>query len=437
MDINLPAGTGPAFNSRVWRFLAALASVLGLSLFLVPRPAYALPTFAQAYQIDCSACHTMVPALNAYGRFVQSTAFGALDPAIMKRAFPIVVRESVSYRSTGKLDKLEAADKWTFGSVSVNLVGLLHKTLSYRLEQSLYSNNVSGGTTGHFWVSYNQILGGDGHLIVGKFDAPAPPAFSFWQDQSGFSSSSVSVGQHAYELGGTRWGLGFNYVPGNFKATPFKVQVAYLGNGEPMINSSAFDSSNPYTSGAGGSDKAFQYKAAFARPDNPVEAGVYGAVGTYILSTGYANPIDDYNAIGAYAQRDPVKNVPGLLLFYQVTNDSNVGPGKVAQGLTQGARSWASAVEVDESVLNGDVMLGLRPVEYISGLQASKSGLDVLTTAHPHYGVFDIVARDPKFSPYLYVTLESAVGAASNATYGQPAWRAGIKWAMPLFKPLK
>jgi len=378
-----------------------------------------------------------VPALNAYGRFVQSTAFGALDPAIMKRAIPIVIRESVSYRSTGKLDKLLAADKWTFGSVSVNLVGVLNKSLSYRLEQSLYSNNVSGGTTGHFWVSYNQIFGGDAHLLVGKFDAPAPPAFSFWQDASGFSSSSVSVGQHAYQLGAERWGVGFNYVPTDYKKTPYKVQLAYLGNGEPMYNSSAFDSSNPYTSGAAGSDKAFQYKVAFARPDNPVEGGVYGAVGTYILATGYLNPIDDYNAYGAYVQRDPVKGMPGLLLFYQRTNDGNVGPGKASQALTQGAASWASAVEVDESILNGDVMFGLRPVEYISGLQASKSGPDVLTTAHPHYAVFDIVARDPKFSPYLYLTLESAVAAASNATYDQPAWRVGIKWAMPLFKPVK
>jgi len=58
----------------------------------------------------------------------------------------------------------------------------------------------------------------------------------------------------------------------------------------------------------------------------------------------------------------------------------------------------------------------------------------VLTTAHPHFGAFNIVMRDPKFSPYLYLTLESAVAAASNATFGQPAWRAGLKYAAPFFR---
>jgi mono/diheme cytochrome c family protein len=101
----------------------------------------------------------------------------------------------------------------------------------------------------------------------------------------------------------------------------------------------------------------------------------------------------------------------------------------------QSATSKAFGFEIDESLLKGDVMLAVRPVEFIGGLQASKSGFDVLTTAKPHYGVFDIVARDPNVSPYLYLTLESAVGAASNATYGQPAWRAGLKYAGPLFVP--
>lgn len=411
--------------------------VSSFSLALRPQRAVALPTFAQAYQIDCSACHTMVPALNAYGRYVQSTAFGALDAAVMKRTLPLVVRESFSYRSTGKLDARAPQYKWTVANVSINLVGVLSKSISYRLEQSLYSNNLGGGNTGHFWVAYNLLFKGNGHLIVGKLDPPAPPAFSYWQDQSGFSSPSIGVGQHGYNIAGERWGAGFNYVPTNYKQAPYKMQIAYVGNSVSMFNADAFANSNPYAPGGSGSDRAFQYKLAWARPDRPVEAGVYGAVGSYILANGYVQPVDRYTSIGVYAQRDPVKSFPGLLLFYQQTNDSNIGPGQASQHLQQGATSWATAIEFDESLLDGDVMVGIRPVEYISGLQASKAGYDVLTTAHPHFAVFDIVARDPKFSPYLYLTMESAVAAASNATYGQPAWRVGLKWAAPVGKPLK
>src|SRR5665213_375097 len=84
----------------------AVAVLLSVVFSLVQRPqrAAALPTFAQAYQVDCSVCHTMVPALNAYGRYVQSTAFGALDPKVLHKVLPFVIRETVNYKSTGNLD---------------------------------------------------------------------------------------------------------------------------------------------------------------------------------------------------------------------------------------------------------------------------------------------------------------------------------------------
>lgn len=418
---------------RIALLVTAGAALIAWALLGPSRPpAGALPTFAQAYHVDCNACHTMVPALNAYGRYVQATAFGALDASVMKRVIPVVVRESVSYRSTAKLDKLRAQDKFTTANLSVNVVGVLNKNISYRLEQSLYSNDLGGGTTGHFWVAENQLFHGDGHLILGKFDPPAVPAFSYWSDQSGFSGSGISMGQHAYNLGGQRWGAEFSYVPQDYKHAPYRVQLAYVGNSNPMINSSTFDSSNPYAANASGSDKAFLYKAAWARPDRPFEAGVYGAAGTYILPNGYVNPIDQYNAVGVYAQRDPVKAWPGIVAYYQQTHDSNVGPGKTSQKLVQAASGWSAGVEFDESLLNGDVMLGFRPVEYVSGLQQAKNGYDVFATAKPHYGVFDIVARDPKFTPYLWITLEAALASASNTTYGGPTWRAGLKWASPI-----
>jgi mono/diheme cytochrome c family protein len=407
---------------------------VALSLLQRPQAARALPTFAQAYQVDCSVCHTMVPALNAYGRYVQSTAFAALDPKILNRVAPLVVRESVNYQSTGNLDPKHPTQTYSEANLSVNLVGLLNSSVSYRVEQSLYQNNVGGGDTGHLWVAYNRLLHGDGHLIVGKFDAPAPPAFSFWQDASAFASPEITVGQHGYLLDGVRWGVGFNYVPQNYTKRPYKIQVAYLGNSPSLYNSSVFSNSNPYAPNQSGSDRAFQYKAAYARPDRPVEAGIYGAAGSYVLANGYVAPADHYDVIGVYAQRDPVKSVPGVLVFYQQTHDSNVGPGAASGGLQQRATSRAFALEFDESILHGDVMVGIRPVEYLSGLQASTNGLDATRTAQPHFGTFNVIARDPNFSPYLYAVFQSGIGAASNAAVGQPTWSAQLKWAGPLFR---
>ena len=245
--------------------LVALALFLGVSSLIEhPQEAAAMPNFAQAYQVDCSMCHSMVPALNAYGRFVQSTEFAALDARVMERSIPLIVREALAYRSTGKLNSQQPNYKWTELNLSVNLVGVLNDSFSYRFEQSFYSNNLSSGTTGHFWGSYNQLFHGDGHVKVGKFDAPAPPAFQYWQDMSGFSSPSVGVGQHAYSLSGDRWGVDLSYVPLNYQKQPYKADFAYVGNNPVLPNDTTFSISNPYAPGQSstGSDKAFEYKVA-------------------------------------------------------------------------------------------------------------------------------------------------------------------------------
>ncbi len=419
---------------RGLRFVG-FALVLGLALR--PGGASALPSFAQAYHIDCSACHSMVPALNAYGRYIQSTHLGALDPTVLKGSFPLVVRESISYRSTGGLSRLAPQDKATYANLSFTMAGAIGKYVTYRLEQSVYSNNISGGSLGHTWVSYNRLMNGSGHLIVGKFDPPAPSAFSYWGDMTGFSSATIGVGQHSYNLGSQRWGVGFNYVPTDYAKHPYKVELGWVGNSPSLFNASAFDAANPYAPGGKGSDRAFQYQLAWARPDNPVEVGVYGALGTYILANGYKDPVDRYGALGFYAQRDPDQRFPGVMAFYQRTHDSNVGPGKASEHLVQAATAWSYGFEVDQPFFGGNVMLGVRPVEFLGGLQASKTGYDVAGTARPHFGAFDLLIRDPKLSPYLWLTAESAVSAASNASFGQPVWRVGIKWASPVRGPIK
>ena len=58
--------------SRCVTVLVSAVVVLAMS-----KPAQAMPNFAQAYGIKCSECHIQIPALNAYGRYVQRTGYGA------------------------------------------------------------------------------------------------------------------------------------------------------------------------------------------------------------------------------------------------------------------------------------------------------------------------------------------------------------------------
>lgn len=373
------------------------------------QAATALPTFAQAYHVDCKVCHTMVPALNAYGRYIQRTDFGALDPATVRQVLPLLFREAVNGRSTGKLNSTQPNVKITTASLSGDAVGVIGTSVTYRAEQSFYSNDVSGGTFGRGWFAYNDLFHKSGHFMVGKIEPATMPVFANWSDMTGFSSSSVAVGKHTYALSSARWGAAFNYV-----AAPLDAEVSWSAGGSNLIQASDF-TTKP------GADKVLHYKLAYADPNKPYEVGLYGASGGYVISTA---AFDRYSASGVYAQRDPTNGVPGLIVFYQVTSDSNAGTG--AKGAIAPASSHAYAVEIYEPVFKGDVMIGFRPVEF------TNNGLGTIK----HFGNFDIGLHDPHI-PYLYATLESGFNASSNAPNVQPVWRFSIKWAGPIRGPYK
>jgi hypothetical protein len=181
--------------------VAACIALLASALFGPSKPAAtALPTFAQAYHVDCKVCHTMIPALNSYGRYIQRTAFAGLDPTVMKQVLPLLAREAVSGRSTGKLDATQPNVKNTYANLSLDAVGFVGTSVTYRAEQSVYSNDRSGGGFGRGWVAYNDLLNNNGHLIVGKLEPATMNVYSNWSDMTGFAGSSVAEGKHAYAL---------------------------------------------------------------------------------------------------------------------------------------------------------------------------------------------------------------------------------------------
>jgi hypothetical protein len=81
------------------RLLHVLTAGVGVGVFLSGRPALAMPNFAQATGLQCSACHLSVPGLNANGRYVQRTAFTAIPMKTLERALPIWFSEQATYDS--------------------------------------------------------------------------------------------------------------------------------------------------------------------------------------------------------------------------------------------------------------------------------------------------------------------------------------------------
>jgi hypothetical protein len=70
-----------------------IAAFTLLAAALSTPPAIALPTFAKAYGVQSSVCHTVPPQLNAYGRCVQRTGYSTLSRDLVKNIVPLTAAE--------------------------------------------------------------------------------------------------------------------------------------------------------------------------------------------------------------------------------------------------------------------------------------------------------------------------------------------------------
>ena len=381
--------------------IAAVATIVLVGASL--QHAQAMPPFAQANATDCSACHTMMPALNSYGRYIQRTAYGGLDYHLLQSHSPFWMNERIRSKSTGAGDPYNPSKKITMGNVQVDAVGAMSSAWTYRVEQTLFSNDTGGGNLGQVWVSYNKLLNSKLHLMVGKVEPSMPGPFMGWQDITGLGGASgITVGKHKYNLTGSRWGTRWAYVDDNFT-----VELNYGAGSQSVMNGQTWDVTP-------GTDKEFGYLLAIGNPGKPFEYGLYGAKGAYVVSKSIT---DQYNSLGFYAQRDPYGGWPGFFTYYQIGNDANPGVKPF-----QPATSHSYALEVYQPFFNDQIMFGVRPIEI------SQSGSNGTIK---HFGNVDFAARVPHL-PYLFFYAESAFGGSSNAPQGRPTWQWGFRWAGPV-----
>ena len=381
---------------RVWVFSAR--SPLPLRRPCSPRadPAEAMPNFAQAYGVACSECHVQIPALNAYGRWVQRTGYAGLNPHVLQRESPIWVDYQVGYSQ-----QTPNAASWDIGSLGLHADGAFGTSNSewtYHVQQWIWESSQAGGLD-TAWVAYNNFFNGSGHIFAGKLEVPAPSEFSQWFDVSGLtvnSQAEITVGEHAYELDANRWGYKFAYMPGSLDA-----EIAYVTSGADWAGFNDYDSTQ---------DKTLQYKFAFANRGNPLEFGYYGARGSWPLTEG---GFDQYYSNGFYAQRDPVKGIPGFLATYQMNHDSNPGMGLPSAG------SNGISYELYDNI-------GQRALVSV-GEQLTNDGLG----NHTQIGNIDASYHLTRF---ITVYAEEAMGVGQK-----PTWNGLIWFALPtgpLWPPL-
>lgn len=391
--------------------LRVVASAGGVALaFGLMAHAQAMPNFAKAYGVKCSTCHTMVPALNSYGRYVQRTGYASLNHDVIKTVPPIWIGEQVNGDATGGVSNISPSYKNSFGNLALHGAGYLAPDWTFHVQQWLLQNDDAGGTLDTAWITYNNLFHRDGHLFIGKYEAPAPSPFSQFFDLSAFSTPEITVGEHPYQLDGNRWGSKLAYTHGALDA-----EAGWLLSGNGMIGSADFGTSP-------GTDKTFQWKLASSHPDLPQlpEIGAYGGTGSYIVSTG---AVDRYSSLAAYVQRDPQPTgIPGVFAIYQVAHDSN--PGLDANGIQlPSASSKALTAELYESFFSRGAVLGFRD-------EFTDDGLGTLT----HSQNVDLAFNIPHM-PYLHGYVEAGLGGNSTAPNGGPTWRWMFWWTTPVATP--
>ena len=354
------------------------------------KPTEAMPPFAQAYGINCEVCHLSVPALNDYGRYIQRTGYASLDPSVIHGVNPIWIGEAGTWDTQDSVNP----NKIIFGNLAVHAAGYIGSDVTFHLHQWVVQGN-EPGTTDTMWLTYNNLLHRDGHLFVGKLFVPAPAPFSQWFELSGFAPPAMTVGEHAYELDANRWGAKIGYDrPG------YVIEAGYIGPSGDL--NTAFDFTTP-------TDKTGQYRIAYARADKPLEAGVYGATGSWPLSDG---TFDEYTSYTPYVQLDPQHGWPGLFAMYATNHDGNAGPGFGP------VTSHGYTIDVFEPFFDSKVMLGTRYEGTFDGF-----GNNI------HFGYIDVGAmlyRHVASNNANNVMFNAEVNMVSGST--SPGWRAQLQW---------
>jgi hypothetical protein len=303
---------------------AGMALMAGLVLSVGSGPAVATPVFAQAYGLSCTACHTQMPVLNAFGRYIQRTGYAALNPKTLSHAVPVFVFDlGTAYTHQGGQPAIDNRITGPGHTTLVQANGAFGPDVTYKIEQFLTLGG-HDGLLDQGWIGYHNLLNHHGHLFVGKLAELNLDEFSAFvlgdvNDAGQGSVPDVAVGVHDYALDydGGRWGTKFSYVQGKTLA-----EVAYLAN---ATGASSFGDAYDFSRAA---DTSVQWKLAYADPAKPTEVGVFGESG----SLGYAGSalvpglhVDRYYVIAPYIQKDPRPGSPGFRFEYATATDSNPG----------------------------------------------------------------------------------------------------------------
>jgi hypothetical protein len=210
------------------RSKAAAAGLAVLFLMLACAPARAIPIFAQRYHFKCGQCHSVLPELNAFGRYFRSHGYRLPLPEHGTTIFAL--RYQMEY------DKEPAAGSREFTPGGIILgsanVGPITAYLHYGLG--------AGGGPGGFFLLF--AAGYDAHTQTlvrgGLIELPlAQSPGERLDDLQQYGYYGAHVGLNNMPLSSNRWGLQIERTFGHLTVDGVAAFAAYQGaayGGKPV-----------------------------------------------------------------------------------------------------------------------------------------------------------------------------------------------------------
>jgi mono/diheme cytochrome c family protein len=320
-----------------------------------PKSASAIPVLANGQGgVNCGLCHSAVPQLNSYGRYVLMTNFSrglnTHTQMMQNRSLPVAL-EVTANTSSQPGPTLPGVYS---GLAQFLSGGFLGPKVSYFASVPVVTGGFPANSVDQVWAAYNGLSHNNGSLQIGKFPTPI---FAPWTSQSlslsGYGLASLPVGLNGSTLADNRWGasytqLGHLGLIGN---------VSYLTGAGPIER--AFRSVNEGTAWTG----SIQYLS----PESRWSGGVAGLRGSYPLPSG-AN--DRYTRVAALASYSG--NRYELIAMGIVGHDNNpndgASPAADSHGISfETVYSPLSWLHADLRYEHTDDGLGNPTVNYIFG----------------------------------------------------------------------
>lgn len=376
---------------RVRVFTLSTATFLAISV-VAPESALAIPVFANGQGgVNCGLCHTAVPYLNSYGRYVLMTNFSrGLNKHLQmmqNRSLPAAL-EVTANASNPAAPMLPSVYSALVQFLSGGFVG---SDISYFASLPVVSGGFPAGSVDQLWGAYNGLSNGNGSLQIGRFPTPI---FAPWTSQSlslsGYAAATLPVGLNVSTLADNRWGASYTQM-GHLGLIG---NVSYLNGTAPIER--AFSS--------GGEGTAWSGSLQYLSPESRWSGGLAGLRGSYPLPSGAIDPYTRAAALVSYGGERYQLTAIGTVGHDKNPNDG-MSPSATSHGISlesiYGPLSW---LHVDLRYEHTDDGLGNSTVNYVSAAAFS-------------------------LRPNLVLTVEDLVGSGKR-----PVQKYQLLWAGPWYR---